>query len=149
MLGPGRVGVKAALALALGALAGCHTRGDTARAAATHVELMVAMAAKGSDLLANGRFTAESLPELTYPLERADAFARALEARGAPPPWLSAFRVVLARYRDVLDTLDRIRREQRGEGARAAMAPSLEALRTAAASVLSLLGPGVTLPPSG
>src|SRR5205814_6177892 len=67
MVGGGGVRVKAAFALVL--LAGCFWR-TYGRLAATHVDLLVAMARKGTDLVASGRLSAESMPELTYPLER-------------------------------------------------------------------------------
>jgi len=53
---------------------------------------MVGIARKAADLVAAGRFTAESLPELTYPLERAEAFARQARERagGDAPASLSA-----------------------------------------------------------
>src|SRR5205814_2235774 len=74
IVGGGGARVKAALALAL--LAGCFWR-TYGRLAATHAELLVAMARKHTDLVASGRLTAESMPELTYPPERAQAVARA------------------------------------------------------------------------
>ena len=80
--GDGRV--KAALVVLV--LAGCFWR-TYGRLAATHVEVLTAMARKGADLVASGRLTAESMPELTYPLERAQAFARtARERSGEAPP---------------------------------------------------------------
>ena len=73
----------------------------------THAEVMVSIAHKGADLVRAGRFTAESVPELTYPLERAEAFAR--EARGhagaEPPESLLAFDTLIARYRSFIDAL--------------------------------------------
>jgi len=81
------------------------------KATATHADLLVAMARKGADLVASGRLTAESLPELTYPLERADAFLRAAAARSTdhPPPSLRALAEPLATV------------ERAGEGVRAAL----------------------------
>ena len=139
MLGPGRVGVKAALALGC-ALAGCHTRGDTARAAATHVELMVAMAAKGSDLLANGRFTAESLPELTYPLERAAAFAADARRRtDAPPASLVAFERLIAQYRAFVDRIDRERHDRSGPAEAATLDAPLTEIESSGRDVAAAL----------
>src|SRR6185436_13065517 len=58
----------------------------------THTDLLVAFARKARDLVATGRFTAENLPELTYPLERAAAYAADARRRTtAPPPSLDAF----------------------------------------------------------
>jgi hypothetical protein len=81
------------------------------------------------------------MPELTYPLERAAAFARAAAARSrdAPPPSLRAFDALLARYRAFVDTLDRVRRAERGEEARAALAPSLAAVEAAGEAVRAAL----------
>jgi len=111
MVGSGGTSVKAALAFAL--LAGCFWR-SYGRAAATHVEVLLGMARKGVDLVTNGRLTPESMPELTYPLERAQAFAEAarVHAGGGLPDSLPAFEVLLVRYRTFLDTLDRVRRDE-------------------------------------
>jgi hypothetical protein len=138
MVGGGVGRVKAALLLAL--LAGCFWR-SYAGIVATHVDVLTAMARKGTDLVAAGRLTAESLPELTYPLERAQAFARSAESKSAGhrPPSLDAFRRLLERYREFLDALDRTRRETSGEAARAALAPRLDALAAAAADVKQML----------
>jgi len=103
----------------------------------THAEVMVAIARKGADLVRAGRFTAESMPELTYPLERAEAFARAAHGRagGEPPESLRAFDTLVARYRAFVDALDRSRREQGTERAEAALAEPLRAVEDAAAAV--------------
>ena len=103
----------------------------------THTELLVAFARKGRDLVATGRFTAESLPELTYPLERADAFARQARERAGSdaPPSLAQFEVLIARSRAFVDAVDRTRREQRGVDAAAALAGPLRAVEDAAAAV--------------
>jgi len=99
--------------------------------------LLVAMARKHTDLVASGRLTAESMPELTYPLERAEAFAREARARsgGAPPASLKALDALCGRYRAFVDALDRVRRERSGEAARAALADPLAAVEGAAESV--------------
>ena len=138
MVGGGGARVKAALVLVL--VAGCFWR-SYGRLAATHVDLLTAMARKGADLVASGRLTAESMPELTYPLERAQAFAREAHARtGAePPPSLAAFDTLVARYRAFIDALDRIRRERTGEDARAALAEPLAAVELAGEAVRAAL----------
>lgn len=129
--------VKAAIALTL--LAGCARSG--AGQMATHVEVLTAVARKGVDLVAHGRLTAESLPELTYPFERARAFAHAARtAGGTAPAALDAFDALLARYREFLDALDRVRREKRGEDARATLAEPLAAVEAAGARVRGALG---------
>jgi hypothetical protein len=128
--------VKAALAIVL--VVGCGWR-SYGRTMATHVEVLVAIAAKGVDLVAGGRLTAESMPELTYPLERAQAFARTATSQSASPPSLAAFQTLCARYRDLIDTLDRIRRDQRGDAARATLAGPLAAVQAAAAAVTDAL----------
>jgi len=116
--------------------AGCFWR-TYGRLAATHAELLVFTARKGTDLVASGRFTAESMPELTYPLERAEAFARAARTRsaGAAPASLDALDALCARYRAFVDALDRVRRERSGEAARAALSGPLAAVEAAAESV--------------
>jgi len=121
-------------------LAGCFWR-TYGRLAATHADLLVAMARKHTDLVASGRLTAESMPELTYPLERAEAFAREARARsgGAPPASLEALDALCARYRAFVDALDRVRRERSGEAARAALADPLAAVEVAGEAVRAAL----------
>ena len=135
-----RVKVALLLAASLSLLASCfwHTYG---KAAATHADLLVAMARKGTDLVASGRLTAESMPELTYPLERADAFARTATARSAdhPPASLLALDDLRARYQAFLDALDRVRREKSGDAARAALAEPLAAVERAGETVRTAL----------
>jgi hypothetical protein len=137
IVGPRGDRVKAAAFLLL---AGCFWRSYGALAT-THVDLLVAMAHKGSDLVASGRFGAENMPELTYPLERADAFAHTARSRAgsAPPASLPAFEDLLARYRSFVDALDRTRRTDRGEDARAALAAPLAAVEASAAKVHAAL----------
>ena len=127
--------VKAAVVAVL-VLAGCFWR-TYGRVVATHAELLVAMAHKGADLVAGDRLTAESMPELTYPLERAQAFVQRARARAgaAPPPSLAALEALAARYRTFVDVLDRGRRELRGDAARAALAGPLADVDAAAAAV--------------
>ena len=135
MVGPGTVRVKAIICLACVALAGCFWRSYAARMR-THAEVMVSIARKGVDLVATGRFTAESMPELTYPLERAQAFAREARRRAgaAVPESLTAFEALIARYNAFIDTR-RTRREQRGPAAANALAEPLRAVEAAAAAV--------------
>jgi hypothetical protein len=117
-------------------LAGCFWRSYGPQAAA-HADVLVAIARKGADLVANGRLTAESMPELTYPLERAVAFADGAAARGggSPPASLAAFRNLIARYRDFVDALDAARRDHGPDAARAALVAPLAAVESAAAEV--------------
>jgi hypothetical protein len=135
MVGARRGRVKAAITLAL--LGGCfwHSAG---REAATHVDVMTAIAHKGVDLVVAGRLTAESMPELTYPLERAQAFAARWRG-GAAPPWLHAFVDLLDRYRDLVDALDRVRREAKGEAAATALREPLARVDAAADAVRAAL----------
>src|SRR5262249_46702332 len=125
--------VKAALILLV--LTGCFWR-TYGRLAETHVEVLTAMASKGADLVASGRLTAESMPELTYPLERAQAFARAAASKAGAtrPASLAAFEALLARYQAFVDALDRVRREHVGEDARRALAQPLAAVEAARGS---------------
>jgi hypothetical protein len=137
--GPGRVKLALVLAAALALSAGCFSR-SYGRLAATHVEVLTAMARKGADLVAGGRLTAESMPELTYPLERAQAFARRAARRGpASRPSLVAFEALLARYVAFVDALDRVRRERTGGAARAALAAPLAAVEAAGREVVRAL----------
>jgi hypothetical protein len=106
----------------------------------THTELLVSFARKGRDLVATGRFTAESLPELTYPLERATAFAG--DARGrtsTPPASLDAFDALLARYRTFVELLDDARRTKRGAAGADELAKPLADVESAAEAVTAAL----------
>jgi hypothetical protein len=135
MLGSVRRGVKAAALFLI--LTGC-LGSRLERAAAAHVDVLTGTARKGADLVASGRLTAENMPELTYPLERAASFARTVRARGAPA-WLPAFDDLVGRYRDFVDTLDRIRREERGAAATAALREPLAAVDETAERVRAAL----------
>ncbi len=119
-------------------LVGCSWR-SYGRMMATHAEVLVAIGEKGVDLVVGERLTAESMPELTYPLERAQAFLRDAMSQSASRPSLAAFQDLCARYRDLIDTLDRIRRDQRGAAARATLAAPLARVQTAAAAVREAL----------
>jgi len=121
-------------------LAGCFWR-TYGRLAATHVDVLLGMARKGVDLVANGRFTAESMPELTYPLERARAFAEGAHARAGPTPpeSLTAFDALLGRYRSLVDALDRVRRAERPDAARHALEAPLAAVEAAGTTVQASL----------
>ncbi len=138
MVGAAAPPVKAVLALVL--LAGCFWRSYGPQMA-THVDVLVGIARKGADLVGNGRLTAESMPELTYPLERAVAFADRAGARSAdsPPASLLAFRILIARYREFVNVLDRVRRSHGAQAAGAALAEPLAAVEAAAADVRSAL----------
>lgn len=141
MVGAGVARVKFAWVPVLVVVAAACFWRSYGRLAATHADVLAEMARKGADLVAAGRFTAESLPELTYPLERAQAFARraAAESRAERPASLRAFDALLERYRQFLDALDRTRREQSGEAARAALAAPLAAVVSAADGVRAAL----------
>jgi hypothetical protein len=138
IVGVGSPPVKAALVLLLAA--GCFWRSYGPQMAA-HTDVLVGIARKGADLAGGGRFTAETMPELTYPLERATAFARHAADRGGgrPPASLAAFEALIARYREFVDALDRARREHPPAGARRALAAPLAAVEAAAARVREAL----------
>ncbi len=136
MVGPATAWVKGIAVLLAVAGGGCFWRSYAPRLR-THSELMVAIARKGVDLVRGDRLTAENMPELTYPLERAEAFARSAHARvgNAVPPSLAAFDTLIARYRALVDTLDSTRRTQRGEEAGATLAAPLAAVEDAGRAV--------------
>ena len=137
--GPQTVKVTLLLCVLACAATGCFWRRYPGRAA-VHVDVLVGMAHKGVDLVGAGRFTAESLPELTYPLERAQAFAREAHARtGEPPPSLDAFDRLVAAYRALVDSTDRVRRERPGPAGAEALAAPLAAVDAAAAAVREAL----------
>jgi len=137
MVGGGARRVKAALALAL--VTGCFWR-SYGHLMAAHVDVLVGEAHKGVDLVVGGRLAAESMPELTYPLERAEAFARDAATR-APHDLgsLAAFQTLIAHYRALIDLLDQVRRQHRGEAARAALTASLAAVDQAGEAVRAAL----------
>ena len=133
MLGFDRRRVKVALLLML--LFGCFWR-SYARRMIVHADLLVAMAHKGANLVSAGRFAAESLPELTYPLARAVRFATEAHQRstGPPPASLLAFETLLQRYRSFIDATDRVRQGDL-PGRRALLAAPLAAVDEAARDV--------------
>ena len=144
MVGSTVGGVKAKYAsIALLACAvvagGCFWRSYPERMR-THTELLVSFARKGRDLVATGRFTAESLPELTYPLERATAFAADVRRRtSTPPASLETFDVLVARYRTFVELLDDARRIKRGAAVTDQLASPLADVEAAAAAVTAAL----------
>jgi hypothetical protein len=144
MVGSTVGGVKAkrlliALLVCAVSAAGCWWRSYPARMR-THTELLVAFARKGRDLVATGRFTAESLPELTYPLERANAFGAEAKRRASPPPAsLAAYETLLARYSSFVELLDDARRAKRGAAGAADLARPLADVEAAAAEVTAAL----------
>ena len=129
-----------ALALGVGCVAGCFWRSYGARMSA-HVDVLVGIARKAVDLVSSGRMTAETMPELTYPLERAQAFARTARDRSGnhPPPSLVAFEELIGHYRDLVDHVDRTRREEHGEAARERLTSDLTAVERAAEGVRATL----------
>ncbi|MFN8545005.1 MAG: hypothetical protein U0807_12495 [Candidatus Binatia bacterium] len=139
MLGPKDRRVKVALLLACIAM-GCFWRAYP-KQVMTHADLLVAMARKGTDLVTAGAFTAETMPELTYPLERASMFVRGAEARvgSSRPASLAALGDLCERYRALVDVLDRVRRTERGDAARAVLAAPLAAVEQGGALVHAAL----------
>ena len=141
MLGPAAGAVKAkasllALVTGLVVAGGCFWQRYPERMR-THTELLVSFSRKARDLVALRRFTAESLPELTYPHERASAFAADARPRADPPPAsLVAFETLLARYRTLVDRVDRARRDP--EVART-LDGDVQAIETAAQAVTKSL----------
>jgi len=135
MVGPAGVRVKAIACLALAMLGACFWHSYAPRMR-TYADVMVSIAHKGADLVRTGRFTAESVPELTYPLERAEAFAREVRdhAGAEPPASLLAFETLIARYRSFVDALDRSRRADAADAA-ASLAVPLQAVDDAASAV--------------
>jgi hypothetical protein len=121
--------------LCLAVLGGCFWRSYPQRLR-THSDLLVAFARKGRDLVASGRFSAENLPELTYPLERAQAFAADTRRRTeAPPASLVAFERLIERYRALVERVDRQRHERDGPEDAASLDESVAAIEAAAGEV--------------
>ena len=147
MLGSAVGGVKAKRAvgvafLCLAVAAGCWWRSYPERMR-THTELLVAFARKGRDLVATGRFTAENLPELTYPLERATAFAADARGRVTPPPAsLRAFETLLERYRAFVELVDDVRRTPDAPDVAVRLDAAGAAVEAAAGAVGQALGDG-------
>jgi len=140
MLGPAFRAVKAncvlvVLVAGLGVVSGCFWRSYPDRLR-THSELLVSFAHKARDLVAARRFTAENLPELTYPLERASAFAaQGRQHAATPPASLVAFEVLIDRYRAFVDLVDQMRRDRAGPDAARALDAPLLAIDAAASDV--------------
>ena len=138
----GRVGLLAALMLTVG---GCFWH-RYPRLVVTHAELLADMAEKGRDLVVIGQFTAESLPELTYPLERALAFQQdAVRRAGATAPAsLAAFTTLVAAYQALVHTLDETRGQPREKqvAGRAGLDAAVTAIRAAAEAVRAAVAAG-------
>jgi hypothetical protein len=125
--------------LCLAVASGCFWRTYPQRLR-THSDLLVAFARKGRDLVATGRFTAENLPELTYPLERAAAFAADVRRRTeAPPASLLAFERLLERYRAFVERVDRERHERAGPADVSSLDAAVVAIESAAGEVAAAL----------
>lgn len=121
------------------ATVGCFWREFDARLA-MHTELLRDQARKGVDVAVAGRFTAEGLTELLYPLGRARAFAAAARRRlgdGPPPPALLEFEQLLAAYTRLCDAIDRARRAHAGPVPAAALASPLARVERRAGSLLA------------
>jgi hypothetical protein len=100
----------------------------------------VAFARKGRDLVATGRFTAENLPELTYPLERAAAFAADVRRRTeTPPASLLAFEHLVERYRAFVERVDRERHERAAPTDTSSLDAPVAEIEAAAAAVVAAL----------
>lgn len=93
-------------------LAGCFWR-RYPQLVVLHADLLAEMAAKGRDVLVTGRFGPETMPELMYPLERAEAFAADAKGRAGdtPPRSLTLFTTLVGNYRQFVQTLDDLRRK--------------------------------------
>lgn len=115
------------------ALSGCFWH-RYPRLVVTHAQLLADMAEKGRDLVALGRFTAESLPELTYPYERAAAYETSVRAAAESRalPSLEIFSAMVAQYRTFLQAIDDVRGRRPDDVATARLALDriVESLRT-------------------
>jgi hypothetical protein len=112
------------------------------REARTHADVLEAIARKGADLVRSGRLVAESMPELTYPLERAQAFARkARDGERLAPGAQAALDALVERYRAFVDALDRVRRDLEPDDAARALAEPLAGVESAAAALRTELDP--------
>jgi len=135
MVGGRPRGVKGTILILLAAVAAC-SGAAARREARTHADLLAAIAQKGVDLVRSGRLVAESMPELTYPLERAQAFARsARERERLDTAALAALDALVERYRSFVDTLDRVRRDLSRDQAARALAEPLASVEAAAAAL--------------
>jgi dihydrofolate reductase len=143
MLGAVGRRVKAATLVVLLA-GGCGWR-DTTRMTATHAAVLTSIARKGYELVVAGRLTAETMPELTYPLERAQAFvaSRTPRAAGHDREALAALAALVERYRRFVDVLDRVRRERTPHGLRA-LARELRQVRAASRDVRTAIRGGAS-----
>ena len=144
MLGPGAGTVKAkcmlgVIFLCMAVASGCFWRSYPQKLR-THSELLVSFARKGRDLVATGRFTAENLPELTYPLERAAAFAADARRRtDAPPASLVAFERLIAEYRAFVEQVDRERHDRSGSAEAATLDTPLAEIESTGRDVAAAL----------
>ncbi|HJY79685.1 MAG TPA: hypothetical protein VKK81_01170 [Candidatus Binatia bacterium] len=76
----------------------------------THIDLLVSMSKKMSDLLEDHRaITLNMMDEFSYPLERARDFVRIVSSRYAERRSLSAFSHFLDTYAELVKEIDRLR----------------------------------------
>jgi len=95
--------------LVLLALGGCYwlKYGKLMR---THIDLLISMSKKMSDLLEDQRaVTPNMMDEFSYPLERARDFVRIVSSRYAKRQSLQAFSHFLDTYAELLKEIDRLR----------------------------------------
>jgi hypothetical protein len=135
---PDRTLAVAALGLVLIASAGCYwSRYD--QLARTHVDLLLAMAAKIDDVVRREGAAPATLAEYRYPLERARDFARIAGRRFEGRTSLVALRDLCDAYERLLLVVERMRGAADPAGESAALTTSLATLRTDAAEVIAAL----------
>jgi hypothetical protein len=128
----------AALAVAVTLLTGGCYWSKYDKLARTHVDLLLAMAAKMADVVRDEGTPPPALAEYRYPLERARDFARIAARRFEGRPSLTAFRDFCDAYETLLTAADQRGAEVSTEPA-AAFDTALAALRARAASVRAAL----------
>jgi hypothetical protein len=88
--------------------------------AETHVGLLDGLAADALETFASreGALAAGDIERLRYPLQRARGFAASSRRRFGDAAWLASFDVLVGRYADTVDWLDRVRTQPASDASR-------------------------------
>jgi len=120
-----------------------------------HAELLRDQARKGVDLAVAGQLTAEALAELLYPLARAREATQEERERagaGAGPfshamtsPVLRKLEALCIAYADLVDAIDRARREHAGPVPEGVLKPAMQEVERRADMVIHLAPGGAAM----
>jgi hypothetical protein len=118
---------------------GCYwlRYGEIAR---THADLLDRLAADARDAVAMGHpLSNADIERMRYPLDRAEQFARISDGGDPPRASLVALRTEIRHYRELVETLDRVRVSDPSAGDRARVDDLAAKVRAAAAQARGAL----------